>query len=133
MLARRGTTLAEALLALVLMSVSLPILVMVLNTLKNYESDAVMRQNRLGILQLRRVVSLGHSHDVKQDELCMNYRTEATCFHLHDDKLLQTPGTQFYLIGLNHLSFYKQAGWIVLNIQLNDVEYSYGLLYDKTR
>jgi hypothetical protein len=133
LLARRGSTLIEALLAMLLVSMSLPLMVMLLNVLKNYSNEALMRQNRLGVIQLRRVLSLGHSHVVKDDELCMNYRAESTCFYLHEDKLMQTPGTQFYLIGLSSLSFYREEGWIILGILLNDTELSYGLLYDATR
>ncbi len=129
MLAKRGSTLIEALLGLFLMVLITPIFVQVLSLLLNYPDSFVKRQNDIGFIQLRRILSLGHSHLVSNESLCMNYRDEMTCFDQYEDKLRQYPGTQYYLIGLDYINFKKVDNWIIIVVETNDKIMEYGLLY----
>jgi hypothetical protein len=126
---KRGSSLVEALLSVFLMVLLTPLFIQVLSLLLNFPDTFIKRQNDIGLLQLRRILSLGHSHKLSHESLCMNYRDEETCFELFEDKLRQHPGTQYYMVGLEHVSFKKEGKWIVLVIETREESHAFGLLY----
>ena len=129
MLARNSSTLIEQLIALLILVIVLNILFKPLILLQQFPDYLDQRQTLIGILQLRRALSLGHSFEVKSDQLCMNYRDERTCFYLSNRKLIQTPGTQVYLVSLNLIRFYIEKSWIKLDIEIDQSMQTYTLIY----
>jgi hypothetical protein len=128
---RRAQTIVEALLSMVLIVIISPLFLQVLASMNRFPNYFIERQNNIGLIQLRRLISLGHSHRITQQSLCMNYRDEETCFELYQDKLRQYPGTQFYLIGIDDLSFRWHNHWIILELDVNGQKKDYGLMYVK--
>lgn len=95
----------ETLMGLMLSMVVLVFMLDLNHMLGGLDSNTVQRQNRIGLIQLRRMLSLGRNHTVRGDETCMDYQAEETCFYLTNGRLIQTPGTQIYLIELEDIEF----------------------------
>jgi prepilin-type N-terminal cleavage/methylation domain-containing protein len=122
---RKAFTLIESVLALAIFTTSLVLIYHAFTILKYVDSNGIERQNFLGILELRRQISLGHSFSIKRDELCMDYQAEESCFYLSNHKLIQSPGTIIYLIALEDLSWNQDKQNIYIEYVVNDMSYSY--------
>ena len=120
---KRAFTLMESLLALFLFSLSIELFLQLFDALNTHSSDYSLRQNRLGLMQLRRIVSLGLNHHVDDDELCMGYQMEETCFYQYENFLMQEPGTQYYLIQIDELYFTLQENRIYIHYRQADEDY----------
>lgn len=127
---RKAFTLIESLLSLAVVSITLSIFLNAYQLLKDIHHDSVDRQNFLGLMELRRIIAMGHTFSIHHDELCMDYQADESCFYLSHQKLIQSPGTIIYMIDLEDLYFSRDEGSLYLNYLLNDVEYVYwiGLL-----
>ncbi len=102
-----------------------------LNTYKflvNYPNNFTARQNNIGILQLRRSLSLGRNHVVENDSICMNFKDDEMCFELNESNLIATPGTQYFLINIDDLNFELNEGWLYINFQSLNRNYEYRLI-----
>ena len=91
------------------------------------KSNIVIRQNNIGLIQLRRMISLGKDFEVYDSELCMNYNDELVCFYEVNQRLIQTPGTQIYLLEIEDLEFNKLEGYIFMSYSHNNIAESYRL------
>lgn len=122
---RKAFTLIESVLALTIFTTSLMFIYQAFNVFKYIDSNSLERQNFLGILELRRQISLGHSISIKGDELCMDYQAEESCFYLSNQKLIQSPGTIIYLIALEDLSWNQDNQNIYIEYVVSGKSYSY--------
>lgn len=125
---RSGFTLIETLIALIVFMVSLNLGLMAIRILKGLPDLSVQRQNRTGLLQLRQILSLGHDFIITEASVCMDFGTEETCFEQDGDRLIQHPGTQIYLIGLDELSFIKEGNILSITMRQREAEETYPLI-----
>lgn len=120
---KRAFTLIEALVALWIFSLSLNAFNLYFQALNHLKSSNIQRQNNIGLYQLRRVISLGLEHHVNDDELCMNYHAEETCFYEYEGFLMQEPGTQYYLIKVEGIYFTLEDQRILIHYKCEEKEY----------
>lgn len=111
---KQAFTLIEVLLALWIFSLSLNAFTLYYQALYELKSTNTDRQNLIGIIQLRRILSLGVDHRINDEELCMNFHTEETCFYEYEGFLMQEPGTQYYLINVEDVHFTLNENRITL-------------------
>lgn len=118
----------EVLISTFILFLITPIFLNTFSSLINYPNNFTVRQNNIGILQLRRSLSLGRKHIIEDDSICMNFKDEEMCFELNDSNLIATPGTQFFLINIDDLNFELNEGWLYINYQLLNKNYKYRLI-----
>lgn len=96
--------------------------------IQKYPIDFSERQNNLGIIQLRRSLSLGIDHIIEDDSICMVYKGESMCFEQDETSLIAYPGTQFFLVNIDSLKFEVIDGWINIEYSARNKEYYYQLI-----
>lgn len=128
MRARKGFTLIETCLSLGISILILNLVITVFSLLGRYPDTSPLRQNTIGIIQLRQILSLGRDFKVDVEGLCMDYQTEQTCFHETNGLLIQTPGTQAYLVGIQTAEFKLKDQLISLSYTIDDTEYQVNLI-----
>jgi len=102
---QNGFTMIELMLCLALSALLSPIVVKLLQFQIKFPDQNTIRQNQLGILQLRRYLSLGINHEINDDRICMNFKDEDFCFYQHENSLIGSPGTQFFLLDVLRYRF----------------------------
>lgn len=120
MCTKKGFTLIELSLAIFIVNITLILWLSLFNLLQNFDAKIDERENNLGLIQLRRVIALGHDFEIFSDELCMNYRDDMTCFYETNHRLIQTPGTQIYLLNISDCEFKEDGNTITLSYLFND-------------
>ena len=125
-----GFTMIELLICLFLSTLLSPIAIRLLRFQLEFPDHNTIRQNQLGILQFRRYLSLGRDHKIEEDRVCMNYHDEDFCFYQHETNLIGTPGTQFFLIDVENISFVVEGHWLVLSFNSSLREHRYHILYN---
>ncbi len=120
MFSKKAYTLIEVSIALFILNLSLVIWLNIFKSLSFFDSKIVERQNTIGLIQLRRMLSIGKDFEIEGFELCMNFRDRETCFYETNNHLIQTPGTQIYLIEVSDVSFYEQDDIFYMNYYQND-------------
>lgn len=110
-----------------------PIFISTYNFLINYPNNFTIRQNNIGIIQLRRSLSLGRDHIIENNSICMNFKDEEMCFELNDSNLIASPGTQYFLINIDDLNFDLRDGWLYIFFQSQNRLFEYKLIkYEKS-
>ena len=127
---QNGFTMIELLLCLALSALLGPILVKLLQFQVKFPDQNALRQNQIGILQLRRYLSLGINHEINDDRICMNYKDEDFCFYQNENSLIGTPGTQFFLVDVQNVVFYVEEKWLMISFESGNRAHKYQLLYD---
>lgn len=127
---QNGYTLIELLVCLSLFALLSPIAIRLIQFQIRFPDQNTLRQNQLGILQLRRYMSLGLSHEIDEDRVCMLYQDEEFCFYMHENSLIGTPGTQFFLVDLETLRFYVHDHWLILSYRSQNRDHVYHMLYN---
>lgn len=101
-----------------------PIFLTIFKFIQNYPTDFSVRQNNIGIIQLRRSLSLGIDHTINFDSVCMIFKGEEMCFEQYESNLVAYPGSQYFLVNIDSLMFELIEEWIVISYYSNNVEYS---------
>lgn len=127
---QNGYTLIELLICLSLSVLLSPIVIKLLQYQLRFPNQNVVRQNQLGILQLRRYLSLGINHEIDDDRVCMNYQDEEFCFYQYESNLIGTPGTQFFLIEVEDISFHVEDHWLILVYKSSNRIFQQHILYN---
>ncbi len=96
--------------------------------MQNYPSDYIERQNFLGIIQLRRSLSLGVNIKVESAHVCMTYNDDEMCFEEYDSNLIAFPGTQYFMIDVSDIEFEVKDNWLVLRYFFKNEEFSIELI-----
>lgn len=128
MRARKGFTLIETCISLGLSILILNLVLTVFSLLARFPDTSTLRQNFIGTIQLRQILSLGRDFKLDGDGLCMDYQAEQTCFHEANGMLIQSPGTQAYLIGIQDSEFTLIDKLISLSYTLDETEYQITLI-----
>ena len=118
LLAHAGITLVEVMLALMTMMIIQPVLLSALNLVSQVSYAWELRQNQLGILQLRRKIALGVNLQVSSDTLSFIYDDQKIRLVCKDQELLQQPGNMPYLIALTSCAWKKQNEYVILDLEM---------------
>jgi len=94
----------------------------------NFSNQITERQNLIGIIQLRRSLSLGVKHNISNDKVCMIYNDEDMCFEQFESNLVAYPGTQYFLVMIDDVRFEFIDEWLVINYISELKEYSFKLI-----
>lgn len=127
---QNGYTMIELMISLSLSLLLFSILLKIVHLQIKYPDHNVFRQNQIGILQLRRYLSLGLEHVIEEDKVCMLFKDENFCFYQNENNLIGTPGTQFYLIDVDEVKFAIEDEWLMITFNSLVTSYRYRLLYN---
>jgi len=101
-----------------------PIFFTILKFIIDYPIDFSERQNNIGIIQLRRSLSLGTDHIINFDSVCMIFKSEEMCFEQYETNLVAFPGTQYFLVNIDSVMFEFVEEWLIISYYSNNMEYS---------
>lgn len=127
---QNGFTMIELMLCLALSALLSPIAIKLLQFQVKFPDQNALRQNQLGILQLRRYLSLGIDHEIDDDRICMNFKDEDFCFYQHENSLIGVPGTQFFLVDVQNIAFYIEDKWLMISFESTNRDHQYQILYN---
>lgn len=125
---RKGFTLIETIISVSILIYISPLFLIIIDNMINYNHQITERQNFIGIIQLRRSLSLGVNHSINQNEICMIYNDENMCFEQFESNLIANPGTQYFLVKVHDVSFEMIGNWLVINYLSESKEYSIKLI-----
>lgn len=120
---KKGYTLIEVIISITILSFISPLFVFVIKEMVNFSSNNTQRQNFIGIIQLRRRLSLGVKHIIESDQICMTYNDDLMCFEQYESNLIAYPGTQYFLVKVNDINFFNDEGWIMLEFESESKNY----------
>ena len=125
---KRGYTLIEVLISITILIFVSPMFISLITYIQKYPNHSVERQNHIGIIQLRRMLSLGIDITLNENEVCMIYNDTNMCFEEYDSNLIATPGTQYFLISVSNILFEIKDEWLVINFDHNNQIYQVKLV-----
>lgn len=120
---KKGYTLIEVIISITILSFISPLFIFVIKQMVNFSSNNTQRQNFIGIIQLRRSLSLGVKHIIESDQICMTYNDDLMCFEQYESNLIAYPGTQYFLVKVNDINFFNDEGWIMLEFESESKNY----------
>lgn len=120
---KKGYTLIEVIISVTILSFISPLFIFVIKQMVNFSSNNTQRQNFIGIIQLRRSLSLGVKHIIESDQICMTYNDDLMCFEQYESNLIAYPGTQYFLVKVNDINFFNDEGWIMLEFESESKNY----------
>lgn len=120
---KKGYTLIEVIISITILSFISPLFIFVIKQMVNFSSNNTQRQNFIGIIQLRRSLSLGVKHIIESDQICMTYNDDLMCFEQYESNLIAYPGTQYFLVKVNDINFFKDDEWIMLEFESESKNY----------
>lgn len=120
---KKGYTLIEVIISVTILSFISPLFIFVIKQMVNFSSNNTQRQNFIGIIQLRRSLSLGVKHIIESDQICMTYNDDLMCFEQYESNLIAYPGTQYFLVKVNDINFFKDDEWIMLEFESESKNY----------
>ena len=121
---RKGFTLIEVIIASSILFMISPLFFTILKSILDYPIDFSERQNNIGIIQLRRSLSLGTDHVINYDSVCMIFKGEEMCFEHYETNLVAFPGTQYFLVNIDSVMFEFIEEWLVITYSSDGLEYS---------
>lgn len=120
---KKGYTLIEVIISITILSFISPLFIFVIKQMVNFSSNNTQRQNFIGIIQLRRSLSLGVKHIIESDQICMTYNDDLMCFEQYESNLIAYPGTQYFLVKVDDINFFNDEGWIMLEFESESKNY----------
>lgn len=120
---KKGYTLIEVIISITILAFISPLFIFVIKQMVNFSSNNTQRQNFIGIIQLRRSLSLGVKHIIESDQICMTYNDDLMCFEQYESNLIAYPGTQYFLVKVDDINFFNDEGWIMLEFELESKNY----------
>lgn len=120
---KKGYTLIEVIISITILAFISPLFIFVIKQMVNFSSNNTQRQNFIGIIQLRRSLSLGVKHIIESDQICMTYNDDLMCFEQYESNLIAYPGTQYFLVKVNDVNFFNDEGWIMLEFESESKNY----------
>lgn len=109
-----GTTLIEVMLALLILLMIHPILIDALSLIARNQYAWDLRQNQIGILQLRRKISTGVNLILTENALSFDFDNQHISMICTQNGLFQQPGNMPYLIGLQSCAWMKRGRYAVI-------------------
>lgn len=125
---KKGYTLLEVIISVLILTFISPFFIVTIEKMINFPSNNTERQNFIGIIQLRRSLSLGVKHIVNPDQICMIYNDESMCFEQYETNLIAYPGTQYFLVKVIDIIFFEEEGWIMIEYESESKSYVFKLV-----
>lgn len=110
----------EVMLAVLTLLLIQPILINSLGLISRISYAWDIRQNQLGILQLRRKISTGVNLKLQNNVLSFDFDDQRISMTCTRDGLYQQPGNMPYLIGLQSCAWKRQDQYAVLSITMEN-------------
>ncbi len=126
---QKAYTLIEVSIALLILNTVVLLWLYLFNALNHFDAKIVERENRIGLIQLRRMIALGKDIKLNFDQLCMNFRDDEVCFYETNYRLIQTPGTQIYLLEVEDIEFEEKEDVFILTYYQEEIFYEYVIGY----
>lgn len=120
---KKGYTLIEVIISITILAFISPLFIFVIKQMVNFSINNTQRQNFIGIIQLRRSLSLGVKHIIESDQICMTYNDDLMCFEQYESNLIAYPGTQYFLVKVDDINFFNDEGWIMLEFESESKNY----------
>jgi|GEM_PF-1232813 len=125
---KKGYTFTEVIISITILTFISPFFIDIINKMISFPEYLTERQNFMGIIQLRRSLSLGIEHDINDFQVCMVYKDEMMCFEQYESNLIAHPGTQYFLVKVDDIVFSIIDDWLMIDYISNLKNYSYKLI-----
>lgn len=112
---KKGFLLSEMLLSLIIAVIILPITITSLKLCKEGLKFETCKQDAIAIVQLRKIFTLGNNFIVHPKEIEFNYHQEDVFLKLINKNIVLKPGTQFFFMDLDDITFFEDSGCIWMN------------------
>jgi len=116
---RKGFTLIEVLLVLLLIPLILTLTLSAFRLFSGYDYQFIERQNFLATIQLRKRVALGSQITLISDRLKMSYRNSTIELICEEDRVVEYEGTMIYLTHLEDCSWQIEGKLIFLHYRVD--------------
>lgn len=105
-MSNRGFIYTRTLVAIFVVLSILPLMISVFRYVSLFEFDYNLTNNKLALMDLRRVLLLAYDIQIDDHELSFLYHNENYSLKLINNKLILRPGTQIYLNDIDEVNFY---------------------------
>ena len=122
---KKGFLLSEMLLSLIIAVIILPITITSLKLCKEGLKFETCKQDAIAIVQLRKIFTLGNDFIVHPKEIEFNYQQEDVFLKLINKNIVLKPGTQFFFMDLDDVTFFEDSGCIWMNYARKTKENTY--------
>lgn len=116
---RKGFTLIEVLLVLLLIPLILTLTLSAFRLFSDYDYKFIERQNFLATIQLRKRVALGSQITLISNRLKMSYRNSTIELICEEDRVVEYEGTLIYLTHLEDCSWQIDGKLIFLHYRID--------------
>lgn len=115
----------EVLIALFTLVLIQPVIISAFHLIVQIDFAWALRQNQLGLIQLRRKVAQGVKLSVLKDTLSFDLDNQRITMKCSEDSVIQQPGNMPYLIELSDCEWKQQESYVVLVWSMNEVHYEH--------
>ena len=122
---KKGFLLSEMLLSLIIAVIILPITITSLKLCKEGLKFETCKQDAIAIVQLRKIFTLGNDFIVHPKEIEFNYHQEDVFLKLINKNIVLKPGTQFFFMDLDDVTFFEDSVCIWMNYARKTKENTY--------
>ena len=116
----RGITYGRTLIALLITLTILPLAISIFSFVANIKPNYNLLNNELALIDLRRRLLIAYDLNIEENRLEFINNGETNYLYYVNDKLILSPGTQFYLNDVKDVYFNLENGVIYLNYITND-------------
>lgn len=124
---RNGFTLIEALLGLLITGMIASLCCMLIAIELKFVYMDVDVQNQFAILQLRQLLSLSESIEVKEDELVFIQNHEKIRLYFDAGRIVRSPGYEIFMEGVDHVLFYEKENCYFVSYSKSKKTYTFQL------
>ena len=122
---KNGIVLAELLLSILILSLLLPISITTISILKDSLSFNEALQDRIALLQMKRIILLSYDMTCDNGVLNINYQNKEMTFMYKNNHVLLTPGTQIFINDIDEAYFYEDDNSYYIYYKRDNKEYIY--------
>ena len=113
----------DVLIALFTLVLIQPVIISAIHLITKIEFAWTLRQNQLGLIQLRRKVAQGVKLSLSKDTLSFDLDNQRVTMKCSEDRLIQQPGNMPYLIELSDCEWKQQESYVVLAWSMKEENY----------
>ncbi len=113
----------DVLIALFTLVLIQPVIISAFHLITKIDFAWTLRQNQLGLIQLRRKVAQGVKLSLSKDTLSFDLDNQRVTMKCSEDRLIQQPGNMPYLIELSDCEWKQQESYVVLAWSMKEENY----------
>lgn len=123
---KKGYTLIECLISILVLSLSLSFVYYSLNNLKGLSiENEINLQDEIGIYQLQILLAKNEIIEVDDDEIQYKSYTSDCKISLVNNRLISQPGTLIFLLNIDEINFFEEDDLIYLRFVRDEKEFEY--------